>query len=77
MEHPLITNLDQLTIDDLASKISDLQQKMSWAIKMNHGHLAQQISMALESYQNKYREKLADAAKDSKDFNFDNKINVK
>jgi hypothetical protein len=33
--------------------------------------------MALESYQNKYREKLADAAKDSKDFNFNDKINVK
>lgn len=77
MEHPLITNLDQLTIDDLTSKISDLQQKMSWAIRMNHGHMAQQISMALESYQNKYREKLADAAKDSKDFNFNDKINVK
>ena len=77
MEHPLITNLDQLSIDDLASKISDLQQKLGWAIRMNHGHLAQQLTMALESYQTKYREKLADAAKNSKDFNFNDKINVK
>jgi hypothetical protein len=33
--------------------------------------------MALESYQSKYREKLADAANNSKDFNFNDKINVK
>jgi hypothetical protein len=77
MEHPLITNLDQLSVDDLASKISDLQQKLGWAIRMNHGHLAQQITMALESYQNKYREKLDDAAKNSSGFNFNDKINIK
>jgi hypothetical protein len=77
MEHPFINNLDSLTIDELSTKISDITQKLSWSIRMNHGHMAQQLSMALESYQSKYREKLADAAKSSTDFNFNDKINVK
>lgn len=77
MEHPLINNLDQLTADELSTKISDLQQKMSWAVRMNHGHLAQQIGMALESYQNKYQQKLQETAKEIKDFNFEDKINIK
>lgn len=77
MEHPLITGLDNLSVDELSLKISDLQQKMSWAIRMNHGQMAQQLSMALESYQSKYQQKLQEQAKDSGNFNFDDKINVK
>ena len=77
MEHPLIHNIDHLTADELSTKISELQQKMSWAIRMNHGHLAQQISMALETYQNRYQQKLLETAKEVKDFNFEDKINIK
>jgi hypothetical protein len=56
MEHPLINNIDDLTLEELNSKISDLTKKMNWARRHNH-HLASQISMALETYQNKYHEK--------------------
>jgi hypothetical protein len=77
MEHPLIHGLDQLSVDELATKISDLQQKLSWAMRMNHGHMAQQLTMALESYQTHYQKKLQEQAKESGNFNFDDKINVK
>lgn len=46
-------------------------------MRMNHGHMAQQLVMALESYQSKYQQKLQEQAKDSGNFNFDDKINVK
>lgn len=77
MEHPLIHGLDQMSVDDLATKISDLQQKLSWAMRMNHGHMAQQLIMALESYQSTYQKKLQDQAKESSGFDFDTKIDVK
>ena len=65
MEHPLITEIDDMTLEELQSRITDLTKKLSWASRTNQ-HLASQIRMALETFQNKYREKqqaLYDAAK--------------
>lgn len=56
MEHPLINDIDNLTAEQLQSRISDLYQKYAYAMRTN-AHLAGQIRMALETYQNKYNEK--------------------
>jgi len=56
MEHPLINDADNLNLEELQTRISDLQKKLSWAQRSN-AHLAQQISMALETYNNKYQAK--------------------
>lgn len=56
MEHPLITDLDNLTLEELQTKIQELTKKRAWALRTN-AHLANQIGMALESYTNKHREK--------------------
>ena len=78
MEHPLIGNLDDLTAEELSSKVNELQNKLSIATRSGNGHLCNQIRMALESYQNKYREKLEDSyKKQSGGRNFDNKIDIK
>lgn len=78
MEHPLIGNLDELTVDELSSKVSDLNNKLSIATRSGNGHLCNQIRMALESYQNKYREKMDETyRKQSGGRNFDNKIDIK
>jgi len=58
MEHPLISSLDDLTVEQLSEKISELQKKMSIAYRTGNAHLCNQIRMALESYQTKYQEKL-------------------
>jgi hypothetical protein len=58
MEHPLIPNLDDLKIDELGSKISELNKKLRIAQAMGNGHLCNQIRMAIESYQIKHSEKL-------------------
>jgi hypothetical protein len=58
MEHPLVNNLDELSVDQLSSQISDLSRKLGIASRAGNAHLCNQIRMALESYQNKYHEKL-------------------
>ncbi len=58
MEHPLVGNLDELSVEQLSSQISDLSRKLGIATRTGNAHLCNQIRMALESYQNKYHEKL-------------------
>ena len=71
MEHPLINNVDDLTIEELQSKVTDLTKKYAWASR-NNAHLASQISMALETYQNKLRQRQQEqyeaAARASQDY---------
>lgn len=57
MEHPLIPNLDDLTLDQLQEKVTELNRKLAIASRMGNAQLRQQVQMALESYQNKFREK--------------------
>ena len=58
MEHPLIANLDDLTAEQLQEKISELTKKLGIAYRTGNAHLCDQIRMALESYQNKYSDRL-------------------
>lgn len=78
MEHPLIGNLDELTLDELTTKVSELTNKLSIAMRTGNGHLCNQIRMALESYQNKYQQRLQESYQKQKtDINFDDKIHIK
>lgn len=58
MEHPLITDIDHLTIEQLQSKISELQKKLAFAQRTGNGHLVSQLRMALETFNNRYQVKL-------------------
>ena len=58
MDHPLIGNIDDLTTEELSSKVTELNKKLSIAYRMGNHHLCNQIRMAIETYQNKYQEKL-------------------
>jgi hypothetical protein len=78
MEHPLIGNLDSLTVEDLSKKITDLNNKLSIAMRTGNGHLCNQIRMAVESYQNKYQDKVQETyRKQIEDSNFNSKIDIK
>jgi phosphoribosyl-AMP cyclohydrolase len=60
MEHPLITDANDLNIEDLSSRITDLQRKLAWARRYNAA-LANQVAMALETYTNKYQQRQREA----------------
>jgi hypothetical protein len=75
MEHPLIGNLDELTIEQLSEKINDLHRKLTVAHRSGNGYLCDQIRMAIESYSNKLRQRQQEqyeAAQQS----FDDKIKI-
>jgi hypothetical protein len=78
MEHPLIGNLDELTVEDLSKKITDLNNKLGIAMRTGNGHLCNQLRMAVESYQNKYQDKVQETyRKQIEDSNFNSKIDIK
>lgn len=78
MEHPLINSIDDLTIDQLSDRISELNKKLSIAMSTGNGQLVSQLQMALETFNNKYREKLNDSYKKQNPGNidFDEKIKI-
>ena len=79
MEHPLIPNLDDLKIDELGAKITELNKKLRIAQSMGNGHLCNQIRMAIESYQVKHSERLQEMyQKSNQDLgkNLDDKIDI-
>jgi len=48
--HPLTQDLSQLTDEELHSKRSDLQTKLSFAYRMGHGDMVQQLQLVLGDY---------------------------
>jgi len=78
MEHPLIFDADSLNNDELASKISDLNKKLSIARRMGNSYLVGQVTMAIASYQQAYTRKLQDQiAKDKPNLDrISNKIDI-
>ena len=80
MEHPLIGNLNDLTLDELSARVNELSNKLNIATNTGNAHLCNQIRMALDTFKNKYQEKLRESYKKQEEIsniNFDNKINIK
>ena len=75
MEHPLISNLDDLTPDQLLEKVNELHTKLSIAYRSGNSQLCNQIRMAIESYQNKLREKQQKQYEEAQQ-NFNDKIKI-
>jgi len=79
MEHPFIHGLEELTVEELTAKISDLHKKLAIAHRSGNGYLCDQIRMALNSYTTKQRQKLDEQWKKSAgddDKTFDDKIDI-
>ena len=76
MEHPLIPNLDDLSMDQLQEKITELQRKVAIAHRMGNAQLRFQVQMALDTYQNKYRERLMAPKRDDGTPDFGEKIDI-
>ena len=77
MEHPFIHSLDELTLEQLGSKISELNNKLGIAMRSGNPYLCDQIRMAIDSYRNKQQEKMAELyrPKDGEDA-FHSKIDI-
>ena len=63
-------------MDQLQDKITELQRKVAMAHRMGNAHLRYQVQMALDTYQNKYRERLMAPKRDDDTPDFGNKIDI-
>ena len=72
MEHPLIGSLDEFTAEQLLNKITELNRKLTIAMRMGNAYLCDQLRMAIESHQTKYQEKI----RGNPDNNFDSVIDI-
>jgi hypothetical protein len=72
MEHPLIGKLDELSAEELLNRITELNKKLSIAMRMGNAYLCDQIRMAIESHQVKYQEKI----RTNPDNNFNDVIDI-
>lgn len=77
MEHPLIGDISELTLEQLGQKVADLQKKLSMVQRTGNGHLANQLRMALETYYNAYSARLQESyRKAESEHDFANKIDI-
>jgi hypothetical protein len=78
MEHPFINNIEDLTLEQLGSKISELHKKLGIAHRTGNGYLCDQIRMAIESYNGKYQQKMRalSAPKPGEVDSFNSKIDI-
>jgi hypothetical protein len=57
MGHPLAPPLSQLTLDELLTKQTELNQRLSMAYRWGRGDMVQQIYMLLEDYNTEIQER--------------------
>lgn len=76
MEHPLIGDLKDLSIEQLQNKISELNKRMSFAYKSGNQALLNQLQMVLESYNREYANKMAKLMPKGDDDKYGDKIDI-
>ena len=77
MDHPLINDIGDLTLDQLQNKISELNKKLNIAMRGGNAALIGQIHMVLDTFNNKYQAKLQEQQnKGNNGPDFSDKINI-
>jgi len=74
MEHPLINDIGGLDEQQLMDKITELNGKLTVAMRMGNSSLINQVRMAIETYRIKLSE--MHAAERNKDDKFEDKIDI-
>ena len=76
MEHPLLEELSGLTLEEIQSKISDLNKKLAFAYQMNNQPVIQQLNLIMGSYQEAYRKKMDEIMPKGDGDKYSNKIDI-
>lgn len=75
MEHPLIGKIDELSESELLDKITELNGKLTIAMRMGNSSLINQVTMAINTYRNKLTEKQV-KARSGDNNDFEDKIDI-
>jgi hypothetical protein len=73
MEHPFISDLSTLSIDDLQEKISELNKRLAFVARMNNTSMYGQLLMVIDSYNSEYNKRMNDMYKK---YNLSNSIQI-
>jgi hypothetical protein len=73
MEHPFISDLSNLSIDDLQEKISELNKRLAFIARMNNTSMYGQMLMVLDSYNAEYNKRMNEMYKK---YNLNNSIQI-
>lgn len=73
MQHPFISDLSHLSIEDLQDKITDLTSKLTFSSRMNNHTMSHQLLMVLDSYKTEYNKRMDALYKKQ---NIQNKIQI-
>lgn len=76
MEHPLIEQLSGLTLDEIQSKISDLNKKLAFAYRTGNQPVINQLQLIMGSYQEAYRNKMDELMPKGDSDKYSNKIDI-
>jgi hypothetical protein len=75
MEHPLIGKIDDLSESELLDKITELNGKLTIAMRMGNSSLINQVNLAINTYRNKLTEKQK-KARSGDNNDFEDKIDI-
>lgn len=73
MEHPFISDLSKLSMDDLQEKISELNKRLAFVARINNTSMYGQLLMVLDSYNNEYNKRMNEMYKK---YNLSNSIQI-
>jgi hypothetical protein len=73
MEHPFISDLSTLSIDDLQEKISELNKRLAFVARMNNTSMYGQLLMVVDSYNAEYNKRMNEMYKK---YNLANSIQI-
>lgn len=73
MQHPFITNLSEKSLEEISKTITDLNQKLNFAYRIQNSALINQIHMAIESYNSEYKKRMDEMYKKN---NLEKQINI-
>lgn len=73
MQHPFIGDLSDKTLDELQTTINELTKKLSYAYRINHMTMINQLQMAMDSYKTEASKRLDELYKKQ---NIQNQINI-
>jgi hypothetical protein len=73
MEHPFISDLSTLSMDDLQEKISELNKRLAFVARMNNTSMYGQLLMVIDSYNAEYNKRMSEMYKK---YNLNNTIQI-
>ena len=61
MQHPLVENIDNLSLEEVMSKLNSLREKQRFVSRTGNADLMRQLLMVIESYEGRYQKLMAES----------------